>query len=132
MTQDTALYAAIQTYFEAIHECDVTKLNAVFHAQSSLFDADEGKVFVEPIESFSKDVAGRTSPASVGQELDAEVLLVDYLSPISATVKIRIRAHKNVFVDHLGFVKGEKGWQIVSKIWHLEKVVEEAKVPEMA
>ncbi len=132
MTQDTALYAAIQTYFEAIHECDVTKLNAVFHAQSSLFDADEGKVFVEPIESFSKDVAGRTSPASVGQELDAEVLLVDYLSPISATVKIRIRAHKNVFVDHLGFVKGEKGWQIVSKIWHLENVVEEAKAPEMA
>ena len=124
MTQLTELNAAIQTYFEAIHECDVAKLNAVFHPQSSLFDADNGTVFVEPIDSFSNDVAGRVSPASVGQSLEAEILLIDYLSPISTTVKIRIRAHKNVFVDHLGFVKGQDGWQIVSKIWHLEKVIE--------
>lgn len=124
MTQLTDLTAAIQTYFEAIHECDVEKLNAVFHTQSSLFDADNGTIFVEPIDSFSNDVAGRTSPASVGQELEAEILLIDYLSPISATVKIRIRAHKNVFVDHLGFVKGTDGWQIVSKIWHLERVID--------
>ncbi len=124
MTQLTELNAAIQTYFEAIHECDVAKLNAVFHPQSSLFDADNGTVFVEPIDSFSNDVAGRLSPASVGQPLEAEILMIDYLSPISTTVKIRIRAHKNVFVDHLGFVKGQDGWQIVSKIWHLEKVIE--------
>jgi hypothetical protein len=124
MTQLTELNAAIQTYFEAIHECDVAKLNAVFHPQSSLFDADNGTVFVEPIDSFSNDVAGRVSPASVGQPLEAEILMIDYLSPISTTVKIRIRAHKNVFVDHLGFVKGQDGWQIVSKIWHLEKVIE--------
>lgn len=124
MTQLTELNAAIQTYFEAIHECDVAKLNAVFHPQSSLFDADNGTVFVEPIDSFSNDVAGRVSPASVGQSLEAEILMIDYLSPISTTVKIRIRAHKNVFVDHLGFVKGQDGWQIVSKIWHLEKVIE--------
>lgn len=124
MTQLTELNAAIQTYFEAIHECDVAKLNSVFHPQSSLFDADNGTVFVEPIDSFSNDVAGRVSPASVGQPLEAEILMIDYLSPISTTVKIRIRAHKNVFVDHLGFVKGQDGWQIVSKIWHLEKVIE--------
>ncbi len=120
MIQLNALTAAIQTYFDAIHECDVQKLNAVFHPQSSLFDADNGTVFVESIDSFSQDVAGRTSPASVGQDQEAEILLIDYLSPISATVKIRIRAHNSIFVDHLGFVKGSEGWQIVSKIWHLE------------
>lgn len=124
MQSQTELLNAIQMYFEAIHDCDVTKLNAVFHPASSLFDADNGTIFVEPIESFSRDVAGRTSPASVGQAMEAEVLLIDYLSPLSATVKIRIRAHKNVFVDHLGFLKGENGWQIMSKIWHLERVLE--------
>lgn len=123
MQSQSDLFEAIETYFDAIHDCDVAKLNAVFHPQSSLFDADNGTVFVEPIESFSRDVAGRTSPASVGQKKEAEVLMIDYLSPISATVKIRIRAHENVFLDHLGFVKGADGWRIVSKIWHLEKVV---------
>jgi len=124
MTIQPELLAAIETYFDAIHFCDTDKLNAVFHPQSSLFDADNGTVFVEPIESFSRDVAGRASPASAGQPRQAEVLLVDFLSPISATVKIRIRAHNSVFVDHLGFVLGENGWQIVSKIWHLERTLE--------
>ncbi|PHO03042.1 hypothetical protein CSC82_14055 [Rhodobacteraceae bacterium 4F10] len=124
MTFQTDLLAAIDTYFDAIHFCDTEKLNAVFHPQSSLFDADNGNVFVEPIDSFSRDVAGRVSPASTGQPLEAEVLLIDFLSPISATVKIRIRAHQSIFVDHLGFVLGADGWQIVSKIWHLENTVE--------
>lgn len=120
MTLDPDLLAAVDTYFDAIHDCDIQKLNAVFHPQSSLFDADNGSIFVEPIDSFSRDVAGRLSPASKGQPREAEVLMIDHLSPISATVKIRIRAHQNIFVDHLGFVRGENGWQIVSKIWHLE------------
>jgi len=94
MTIQTDLLAAIETYFDAIYHCDTDKLNAVFHPQSSLFDADNGTVFVEPIESFSRDVAGRVSPASQGQAREAEVLLIDFLSPISATVKIRIRAHQ--------------------------------------
>ena len=123
MTEPHDLFAAVQLYFDALYECDTDKLNAVFHEASSLFDGDNGTVFVEPIESFSADVAGRTSPQSVGQAREDEILMVDWLSPVSAMVKIRLRAHENVFVDHLGFVKGDGGWKIVSKIWHLEKVV---------
>lgn len=120
----TDLINAVQTYFDALYYCDTKKLNEVFHKSSSLFDVEEGKVFVESIASFSKDVGGRVSPASAGQKPEAEILMMDWLSPSCATVKIRIRAHKNVFVDHLGFVNGEDGWQIVSKIWHLEKVID--------
>ncbi len=119
----TDLLHAVQTYFDALYFCDTKKLNEVFHKNSSLFDVDEDKVFVESIASFSKDVGGRVSPESKGQEPEAEILMIDWLSPACATVKIRIRAHKNIFVDHLGFVNGEDGWQIVSKIWHLEKVI---------
>ncbi len=118
------LLKAVQMYFDALYHCDIKLLNKVFHKSSSLFDVDEGKVFVESIESFSKDVGGRVSPSSKEQEPEAEILLIDWLSSTCATVKIRIRAHKNIFVDHLGFVYGEDGWQIVSKIWHLEKVLE--------
>lgn len=123
MSQLDEINAAIETYFEAIHECDVTKLDQVFHPQSSLFDADNGEIFVEPIASFRRDVAGRTSPESVGQSLQAEIISIDFLSGLSATAKIRIRAHDNVFLDHLGFVNGGSGWKIVSKIWHLEKII---------
>lgn len=123
MNQTTELVNAVQVYFDALYYCDTEKLNKIFHKDSSLFDVDQGKVFVEPIESFSKDVGGRVSPASKNQKPEAEILMIDWLSSSCATVKIRIRAHHNIFVDHLGFVNGENGWQIVSKIWHLEKVV---------
>lgn len=118
------LLNAVQTYFDALYECDTDKLGAVFHETSSLFDGDEGKIFVESIESFSNDVGGRVSPASKNQEREDEILMVDFLSPLSALVKIRLRAHRNIFVDHLAFVKGLDGWKIVAKVWHLEKLLD--------
>lgn len=124
MQNQNELLDAIQVYFDALYFCDTNMLNDVFHKTSSLFDADNGTLFVEAIDSFSNDVGRRVSPASKNQSREDEVLMIDWLSPISATVKIRLRAHQNVFVDHLGFVKTEAGWKIVSKIWHLEKVVD--------
>jgi len=118
------LLNAINVYLEMIYHCDVEKLDAIFHPAASLFDADEGKIFVDPIASFRHDVANRPSPASVGQAREEEIILIDYLSPLSAVVKLRLRAHDNIFVDHLNFVKDEnQTWKIVAKVWHLERVL---------
>ena len=67
MTLQPDLLSAIETYFDAIHDCDTDKLNAVFHPNSSLFDGDSGTVFVEPIDSFSRDVGTRVSPVSTAK-----------------------------------------------------------------
>ena len=120
MQQISELSEAITTYLDAIYYCDVEKLDAVFHEKSSLFDADEGKIFADPIASFRADVASRPSSAGRNQVRHDEVILIDFLSPISAVVKLRLQAHDNVFVDHLSFVKGDQGWKIVAKVWHLE------------
>ncbi len=132
MTPPSDLIEAVEMYLDGIYNCDTQMLNLVFHSASSLFDADKGTIFAEPIESFVVDVGQRISPASVGQSREAEILMLDYLSAINATVKIRIRAHNNVFVDHLRFVRGEAGWRIVSKIWHLESVIDGVSNPNDA
>jgi hypothetical protein len=124
MKKTEELLRAVGVYLDSIYYCDVEKLDAVFHPASSLFDADKGKVFADPIKSFRADVASRPSPAGRRQKRVEEVICIDWLSPLSATVKLRLQAHENVFVDHLAFVKGDAGWQIVSKVWHLEDVVE--------
>ena len=120
MNKTKELLVAVDTYLDAIYYCDVEKLDAVFHEGSSLFDADEGKIFVDPIASFRADVASRPSPAGRKQKRVEEIINIDWLSALSATVKLRLQAHENVFVDHLAFVKSEDGWKIVSKVWHLE------------
>ncbi len=129
MNNTRILLEAISLYFDAIYHCDVEKLDAVFHPSASLFDADEGKIFVDPIANFRMDVESRPSPAARNQIRKDEIVLIDYLSDLSATVKVRLQAHESIFVDHLAFVKGPDGWQIVSKIWHLES---KAEVLEMA
>ena len=124
MNQITELIDAVTVYFDAIYYCNVDKLDKVFHESSSLFDADEGKIFVDPIESFRTDVASRPSPSAQNQKRSDEIISIDWLSEISAIVKLRLQAHQNVFVDHLSFVKGQEGWKIVAKVWHLESTAE--------
>ncbi len=122
--RETELFAAINLYFDAIYYCDVDMLDKVFHKASSLFDVDEGSLLVDPIASFRNDVENRPSPASKNQEREEEIIFLDWLSKDCAVVKLRLRAHNNIFVDHLSFVKDSDGWCIVSKVWHLERVVE--------
>jgi len=122
--RDSELFTAINTYFDAIYHCDVDLLDKVFHKDSSLFDVDEGALLVDPIASFRNDVANRPSPASQNQVREEEIILIDWLSKNCATVKVRLRAHSNIFVDHLSFVKDSDGWCIVSKVWHLERVID--------
>ena len=114
------LLAAVTLYLDALYYCDVDKLDQVFHEASSLFDADEGAIFIESIESFRADVASRPAPAERNQKRFDEIIAIDWLSSLSAMVKLRVQAHENVFVDHLSLVKGQQGWKIVAKVWHLE------------
>ncbi len=122
MNRDTELLDAIQTYFDALYACDLLLFDKVFHPASSLFDADEGAIAVDPIADYRQVIAKRESPASRAQDREDEIILIDWLSPAAATVKVRLRINANVFVDHLCFVKGVDGWRIVAKVWHLETV----------
>lgn len=124
MNKTKQLLDAVGVYFDMIYFCDVKKLDEIFHDASSLFDADNGKILADPITSFRADVASRPSPAGRNQERCDEIIAIDWLSDISAAVKLRLQAHENVFVDHLNFIKGPAGWKIVSKIWHLEGTAE--------
>lgn len=120
--RNKSLLLAIENYLDVIYYCDADLLDKVFHKNSSLFDVDDGSLLVDPIASFRQDVATRPSPASKNQKREEEIVMIDWLSSKAATVKLRLRAHDNIFVDHLCFVDGEDGWVIVSKVWHLESV----------
>jgi hypothetical protein len=123
MTREPELLAAVDVYFRALYACDTALLDAVFHPASTLFDVDEGVVTVDPYPAWREVVANRTSPASVGQQREEEVVSVTWLSTGAATVHVRLRVLDSIFVDHLSFVDGADGWQIVAKVWHLEGTV---------
>lgn len=118
----TELFNAVQAYFDALYKCDLVLFDQVFDERCSLFDGDEGVITVDPIAEYRNVIAARTSPSSKGQIREDEIIMIDWLSSVSALVKVRLRIHQNIFVDHLCFVKGPEGWRIVAKVWHLENV----------
>ncbi|WBU37066.1 nuclear transport factor 2 family protein [Homoserinibacter sp. YIM 151385] len=117
-----ALLETIDTYFRALHACDVDLLDAAFDPRASLFDADGGELLAEPYPEWREQVRSRRSPADAGQSRHDEVLLVDWLSPRIAVVKVRLRILDEVFVDHLSLVQGADGrFRIVAKTWHSQR-----------
>ena len=124
MSKTEELLEAVKVYFDAIYYCDADKIDQVFHHESSLFDADNGEIFIAPIARFRADVDSRPAPSDRLQARSDEIIAIDWLSDISAVVKLRLQSHENVFVDHLSFVKGTSGWKIVAKVWHLERTAE--------
>ena len=123
MPRETELLAAVDVYFRALHGCDTALLDSVFHPSSTLYDVDEDVVTVDPYPEWREVVANRPSPASVGQDRDDEIVSITWLSEKAATVHVRLLVIGKVFVDHLSFVDGPEGWQIVNKVWHLESTV---------
>ena len=121
MTSSPELDAAIDIYFRALYACDVALLDSVFHPASTLFDVDEDVVTVDPYPAWREIVANRKSPASIDQVRDEQIVGISWLSEKAASVHLRLRVLDSVFVDHLSFVDGADGWQIVAKVWHLEK-----------
>lgn len=123
MPRETELRAAVDVYFDALYNCDVTLLDRVFHPASTLFDVDEGPVVVDPYPAWREVVANRQSPASVNQVRDEHVLDITWLSEKAAVVHVRLQVLSAIFVDVLSFVDGPDGWQIVAKVWHLESTI---------
>jgi len=123
MPRETELLAAVDVYFRALYACDTALLDSVFHPSSSLFDVDEGTIVVDPYPAWRAVVEARQSPLSVGQDRNEEIVSVSWLSEKAASVHVRLQVLNSIFVDHLSFVDGPDGWQIVAKVWHLESTV---------
>lgn len=109
---------AVDLYFSALYECNLSKFDEVFHPNCSLFDAMDDTFTAMPIADYRAIVGKRASPASVGQVRDDVLISVDLLSPDIGVAKVRLRIHDKVFIDHLNFVKIDQRFMIVAKLWH--------------
>jgi len=76
MTLDPDLPCRIRTLFDAIHDCDIQKLNAVFPPAIQLVDAGQRSILYEPIDSFSRRRFGASvKTGAKDQPREAEVFV---------------------------------------------------------
>lgn len=114
------LEAALQTYFDGLHEGDATKLGGLFHDVSHLFSVTDGTLNDLTREQWFDLVRSRGSAAGKGLPRRDFIVHIDRSSPTTAFAKVECQIPPRYFTDYLTFVKLTDGWKIVSKTFHTE------------
>jgi hypothetical protein len=120
------LAAAVQCYFDILHECDLDKFDRLFHPACHLFAVVDGVEQVLSLSAYRDVLAKRASPKSTGQPREVSVIASFVLSESIAMVRVRVRLGDKVYQDHLNFVRTEGNWKLVAKLYVLEAPDDEA------
>jgi hypothetical protein len=105
----------LHDYFEVLQTQDMVLFDKVFHKDCVLYSEQDSTLVVRPFAEYRAMVQGRASPASGGHPRHEEILMVDFLSPTMATVKVRLRLFNSIMEDHLNLMKREGEWMIFAK-----------------
>ena len=121
MTNDIQqLAVAAQTYLDALHAGDTSRLGALFLPEASLFTSIDGDLATMAIADYIGMVGQRASPKAQGHPNKGLILAIDFSGPASAVVKVEVSVPPKQFVDFLAFLKIRDQWRIITKIYHLE------------
>ena len=115
------VHAAIQRYFDLMYDCDLGRFDEVFHPTAQLHGVIDGQLTVWPAAAYREVLSTRVPPRQAGAIRDEEILLCDQVSAHQAMVKVRVRIHDRVFIDHLCLLEIGGDWRITSKTFHLQR-----------
>lgn len=120
MSTIVELVPALQSYFDLMYDCDVSKFDRVFHVTANLNGLRDGQINNWTAQHYRDVLAQRESPQALRAERREEILLVDFVSPTQAFAKVRVLINGTVFVDYLTYLKVGGDWKIAFKAYHVE------------
>jgi len=107
----------LDNYFEVIHAQDMNLFDKVFHKNSCLYSAQDGNLVLRPYDIYREIVAGRESPAQLGNTRRDKVLMVDQISPTLALAKVQLEMFGGIMQDYLNLVYLDGQWWVMAKMY---------------
>ena len=114
--------AALHLYFDGLYHCDTVRLAQVFHPTARYYCATEGRLLHLDMGQYFPIVDQRTSPASQGQARHDRILSVEFAGPVTAFARVECAIAPRFFTDFLTLVRLDGNWQIVSKVFHFDRM----------
>ncbi|MDJ1156693.1 nuclear transport factor 2 family protein [Chelatococcus sp. SYSU_G07232] len=109
----------LQEYFDALHFCDVDKLQRVFHPKAIYATADETPLLYRTMEEYVPVVAARQSPASHNEARRDHVDAIELAGENTAVARVRCSIGQRDFVDFLSMVRTDGRWRIIAKVFQI-------------
>jgi len=108
----SAINAILHSYFYGLHQGDVSKLSALFHADAWLKAPGSRRLLTQ----WLADVATRSPPVQLNQPFAYKILSIDVVQD-QAMAKIHCPLFDFNYVDFLGLLKEQGQWRIVTKMY---------------
>lgn len=119
MSQFEAVAKVLGVYFDALHYCDVRKLETAFHPRAIYATADETPFLYRDMEEYSKVIAARESPSSRNERRRDIVDAIEFAGTNTAFARVRCSIGSKDFVDFLTLVRVEGNWRIIGKVFQV-------------
>lgn len=111
--------AVLRDYFDALHHCDVDKLQQVFHPAAIYATADETPFLHRTMAEYVPIVAARQSPTSRNEVRRDHVDSIAFAGDNTAFARVRCSIGARDFVDFLTLVRVEGRWRIIAKVFQI-------------
>ena len=108
----------LRRYLDLLYNSDTNLIETVFLPEATVNSVADGKIVSIDMVGFRERIAGRQSPASIGEKRDDKIIMVDVSSPTTAMAKVECMILKNQYTDYLSFIKVSGKWGIISKVFH--------------
>ena len=108
----------LRRYLDLLYNSDTNLIETVFLPEATVNSVADGKIVSIDMVGFRERIAGRQSPASIGEKRDDKIIMVDISSPTTAIAKVECMILKNQYTDYLSFIKVSGKWGIISKVFH--------------
>lgn len=113
-----AIAGLLGDYFDALYDCDVGTLAAVFHPKAIYATADETPFLHRTMDEYFPVVAARQSPASRGEVRRDHIDDIQFAGENTALARVRCSIGARDFVDLLTLVRIDGHWRIIAKVFH--------------
>ena len=108
----------LSRYLDLLYNGDTNLIETVFLPEATVNSVADGKIVSIDMVGFRERIAGRQSPASIGEKRYDKIIMVDISSPTTAMAKVECMILKNQYTDYLSFIKVSGKWGIISKVFH--------------
>lgn len=106
-------------YFDALYDCDVEKLQRVFHSKAIYATADETPLLYRTMVEYMRVIAARQSPAARGEPRRDYIDAIHLAGENTALARVRCSIGTRDFTDFLTLVRTEGQWRIIAKVFQI-------------
>ena len=116
----TGVTQLLNRYFDGLYLSDTRILETVFHENAQYVCATDDQLVLHDMAHYFPIVNKRPSPASKGEaRLDA-IQSIQFAGRKTAFASVNCAIGEKYFTDFLTLILTEKGWRIISKVFHYD------------